>query len=99
MQQGIHRPLTGAESVRSGYTNISSETNATGKSTAYGSEYRSKKSKGDIKKKGAVDPYAYIPLSRNTLNKRKRAKNIGHFKNYFVQSQKGTATDSKRRKV
>lgn len=56
--KGIHRPL-GAESVRSGTA-----------STIHGTEYRSKKAKGDIKKKGKLDPYAYIPLSRNALNKR-----------------------------
>lgn len=91
--------MNGANSVRSGYTNATSKTDATGKSTtAYGSEYRSKKSKGDIKKKGAVDPYAYIPLSRNTLNKRKRAKNAGQFKSIVEAARKGAAAGSKRRK-
>lgn len=61
--KGIHRPL-GAQSVRSGTSRKSTAT------TAYGSEYRSKKAKGDIKQKGKMDPYAYIPLSRNSLNKR-----------------------------
>lgn len=64
--KGIHRPL-GAQSVRSGVSRMSTGTAAT---SAYGSEYRGKKGKGDIKKKGKVDPYAYIPLSRNSLNKR-----------------------------
>lgn len=64
--KGIHRPL-GAQSVRSGVSRMSTATAAT---SAYGSEYRGKKAKGDIKKKGKVDPYAYIPLSRNSLNKR-----------------------------
>lgn len=35
-----------------------------------GSEYKSKKAKGDIKKKGKLDPYAYLPLRRSNLNKR-----------------------------
>lgn len=35
-----------------------------------GSEYRAKKAKGDLKKKGKVDPYAYLPLTRKLLNKR-----------------------------
>lgn len=35
-----------------------------------GSEYKSKKSKGDVKKKGKMDPYAYLPLQRSALNKR-----------------------------
>lgn len=91
--KGIHRPVTGASSVRSGYTN------GTKKSTDYGSEYRSKKSKGDIKTKGGLDPYAYIPLSRNTLNKRKRAKNSGQFKSIVQAARKGAAAGSKRRRL
>lgn len=35
-----------------------------------GTEYRSKKAKGDVKKKGLPDPYAYMPLRKDTLNKR-----------------------------
>lgn len=89
--KGIHRPLTGAPSVRSGYTNGTNKT--------YGSEYRSKKSTGDMKKKGTVDPYAYIPLSRNTLNKRKRAKNSGQFKSIVQAAKKGAAAGSKRRRM
>lgn len=94
--KGIHRPLNGAASVRSGYTNVSGKS---AKSTAYGSEYRSKKSTGDMKKKGAHDPYAYIPLSRNTLNKRKRAKNSGQFKSVVQAARKGAAAGAKRRKT
>jgi len=35
-----------------------------------GSEYRAIKARGDIKKKGKPDPYAYVPLTRSILNKR-----------------------------
>lgn len=35
-----------------------------------GSEYKAPKAKGDVKKKGKHDPYAYIPLSSSFLNKR-----------------------------
>lgn len=94
--KGIHRPLNEAASVRSGYTNVSSKTDA--KSTVNGHEYRAKKSKGDVKKKGALDPYAYIPLSRNTLNKRKRAKHSRQFKNIVQTAEKGAAAGSKRRR-
>lgn len=98
--KGIHRQLNDATSTQSGYTNVSGKTDASKKSTAYGSEYRSKKSSGDIKKKGAnVDPYAYIPLSRNTLNKRKRAKHSGQFKNIVNAARKGATAGAKRRKV
>lgn len=51
---GIHRP-TGA---------------STSSQRAPGSEYKTKKAKGDVKKKGKFDPYAYLPLQRTTLNKR-----------------------------
>lgn len=92
--KGIHRAMSGAASVRSGFTN------GTRKSTTEnGGEYRAKKSKGDMKKKGGLDPYAYIPLSRNTLNKRKRAKNSGQFKNIVQAARKGAAAGSKRRRL
>merc|ERR1712142_616698 len=42
--------------------------------TGFGSEYRSKKAKGDMKRKGKPDPYAYIPLDAKSLNKRKAKK-------------------------
>lgn len=35
-----------------------------------GTEYQAKKAKGDVKKKGKPDPYAYLPLSRKVLNRR-----------------------------
>lgn len=40
-----------------------------------GSEYRAVKAGGDIKRKGKPDPYAYLPLTRAALNKRKKKKN------------------------
>lgn len=89
--KGIHRPLSEAAS---GYSNVSGKTDV----SAYGGDYRAKKSKGDMKKKGAFDPYAYIPLTRNSLNKRKRAKNSGKFKHIVEAARKGAAAGSKRRK-
>lgn len=66
--KGIHRPL-GAASVRSGRSSAS--TYAASTTYGNGSEYKAKKAKGDVKKKGQkMDPYAYIPLSRTSLNKR-----------------------------
>lgn len=69
--KGIHRQM-GASSVKSGASGVSRMSMATTKSasTVFGGEYKSKKAKGDIKKKGKMDPYAYIPLTRNVLNKR-----------------------------
>lgn len=95
--KGIHRPL-GAASVRSGFSQVSKATTRA-PSTAYGSEYRSKKARGDIKKKDTVDPYAYIPLSRTTLNKRKAAKSSGQFKSIVTGARKGAAAGSKRKKM
>lgn len=64
--KGIHRQL-GAASVRSGVSSASTRA----ASTAYGSQYRTNKAKGDVKSKGQkLDPYAYIPLNRTSLNKR-----------------------------
>nr|AAK93177.1 LD28893p [Drosophila melanogaster] len=72
--KGIHRQLTAgnsdAMSVKSGKST----------SRPAGSEYGSKKAKGDMKKSGKLDPYAYIPLTRNNLNKRKRSMNSRKFK-------------------
>lgn len=98
--KGIHRTLNGtsAASMRSGHSFASGKSGATAKTN--GTEYKSKKAKGDIKKKGtAFDPYAYIPLSRNSLNKRKRAKNAGQFKSVVAGARKGAAAGAKRRKV
>lgn len=95
--KGIHRPL-GATSVRSGYSQVSKATTKA-QSTAYGSEYRSKKARGDIKKKNTVDPYAYIPLSRTSLNKRKAAKSSGQFKSIVTGARKGAAAGAKRSKM
>ncbi|XP_046383339.1 RRP12-like protein [Ischnura elegans] len=55
----------------------------------FGHEYKSNKARGDVKKKGKPDPYAYIPLSRKTLNKRKKAKSTGQFKNIIQAAKKG----------
>merc|ERR1711997_724699 len=34
--------------------------------------YRSKKAGGDVKKAGQHDPYSYLPLRKDMLNKRKK---------------------------
>uniref|UniRef100_H3DGH8 Ribosomal RNA processing 12 homolog n=1 Tax=Tetraodon nigroviridis TaxID=99883 RepID=H3DGH8_TETNG len=63
-----------------------------------GSEYKSKKGKGDVKKKGKLDPYAYIPLKKSQLNRRKRAKLQGHFKGMVKGAQKGALSGKKMQK-
>ncbi|XP_071769461.2 RRP12-like protein [Centroberyx gerrardi] len=60
-----------------------------------GADYKSKKGKGDVKKKGKVDPYAYIPLRKAQLNRRKRAKLQGQFKGMVRGAQKGALSGKK----
>ncbi|XP_010170166.1 RRP12-like protein, partial [Antrostomus carolinensis] len=67
------------------------------KEPAFGAEYRSKKGKGDVKKKGQPDPYAYIPLNRARLNKRKRAKMQGQFKGLVKGAQRGAKAGRRNR--
>lgn len=95
---GIHRPVGKAMSVKSGVSTKTAQTAKTHKSkksttsTSYGAEYRSKKAKGDVKKSGAPDPYAYVPLNRGLLNKRKRLKQEGQFKGLVRAARKGAAS-------
>lgn len=81
---GIHRPL--AASVKSGVSIASRISKATTKSP--GSEYRAKKASGDVKKKGKHEPYAYIQLSRNALNRRKRKSAVNQFKTVSKKAKK-----------
>ncbi|KAM9345310.1 RRP12-like protein [Symphorus nematophorus] len=60
-----------------------------------GADYKSKKGKGDVKRKGKLDPYAYIPLKKAQLNRRKRAKLQGQFKGMVRGAQKGALSGKK----
>ena len=60
-----------------------------------GSEYKNKSGRGDVKKVGKHDPYAYIPLNHKNLNKRKAAKNKGQFKNVISAARKGAMKGNK----
>ena len=73
----------------------SNSTNA--KRVDYGAEYRSSKARGDVKRKGKPDPFAYVPLSKSVLNKRKKAKLQGQFKGLVRAARKGAAVGSKMR--
>ena len=90
---------TGAslKSVRSQYTTGGSgiHRNLGREEVAPGSEYRSKKGRGDVKKTGKHDPYAYIPLNHKSLNKRKSAKAKGQFSNVIKAAKKGATQGSK----
>ncbi|KAM9365254.1 RRP12-like protein [Pholidichthys leucotaenia] len=63
-----------------------------------GADYKSKKGKGDVKKKGKVDPYAYVPLNKTQLNRRKRAKLQGQFKGMVRGAKKGALSGKKMQK-
>jgi len=62
-----------------------------------GEEYKSDKARGDMKRKGKPDPYAYIPLNRQSLNKRKKSKFSGQFKNIVKNTKKGANIGSSNR--
>lgn len=55
------------------------------------------KAKGDVKKKGQPDPYAYIPLNRQKLNRRKKAKMQGEFSGLMKKAVKGSVAGAKLR--
>ncbi|XP_055280941.1 RRP12-like protein [Moschus berezovskii] len=68
------------------------------KKTIPGAEYKAKKAKGDVKKKGRLDPYAYIPLNRTKLNRRKKMKLQGQFKGLVRAAQRGSQVGHKLRR-
>ncbi|XP_074089321.1 RRP12-like protein [Macrotis lagotis] len=63
-----------------------------------GADFKAKKGRGDVKKKGRLDPYAYIPLNRAKLNHRKKAKMQGQFKGLVKAAQRGAQAGHKNRK-
>ncbi|XP_060581938.1 RRP12-like protein [Ruditapes philippinarum] len=81
---GIHRPLNKQDKPA--------------RKPQFGSEYKSKKGGGDVKKVGKHDPYAYVPLDFTSLNKRKQAKMKGQFKNLVRGAKKGAAKGKKAKK-
>ena len=81
---GIHRPVPSVSGK---------------KSLPVGEEYKSKKAKGDVKRKGKPDPYAYVPLQKSSLNRRKKAKFEGQFKGLVKATQKGSKAGKKAKLV
>merc|ERR1711881_749894 len=59
------------------------------KQKRFGEEYKAKKSGGDAKLKGKPDPYAYVPLDRQKLNKRKKAKLTGQYAGLVKATKRG----------
>uniref|UniRef100_A0A8C0IV87 Ribosomal RNA processing 12 homolog n=1 Tax=Chelonoidis abingdonii TaxID=106734 RepID=A0A8C0IV87_CHEAB len=68
-----------------------------GTGVALGADYKAKRGRGDMKKKGQLDPYAYIPLNRAKLNRRKKVKMQGQFKGLMKGAQRGAQTGRKHR--
>ena len=85
--RGIHRPLDENANENEGGKKKKMSSQGGG----FGAEYRSKKAKGDMKRKGKPDPYAYIPLDANMLNKRKVKKMQGKFRNVVGAAKKGAS--------
>ncbi|XP_022106693.1 RRP12-like protein [Acanthaster planci] len=70
---GIHRPVAVAKRTLK----------------ELGREYKAKKAKGDVKKKDKHDPYAYVPLNRQQLNRRMKAKSAGPWKKLAPKGKRG----------
>lgn len=62
---GIHRPIGVVKKEKS--------------ASKPGSEFAAKKAGGDMKKKGKQDPFAYLPLNRQQLNRRLKKKTAGQW--------------------
>lgn len=100
---GIHRPVAVAVKPSSAKRTVhklttkqrAQQSQEKVKPADYGVEYRSEKARGDVKRKGQPDPFAYVPLSRNALNKRKKAKMSGQFKGLVKAARKGASVGSK----
>jgi len=59
-----------------------------------GDHYRAKKAGGDIRVKGKLEPFAYLPLDPKQLNRRSRQKSIEKYKNIVAAAKKGSAESS-----
>ncbi len=81
---GIHRPVASVSGK---------------KPNSIGEEYKAKKGKGDVKRKGKPDPFAYVPLEKSSLNRRKKAKFEGQFKGLVKATQKGSQAGKKAKLV
>ena len=63
-----------------------------------GKTYRAKKgTKGDVKKKGQHEPYAYIQFDRTMLGKRRKRQAVQQFGNVLPMTKKAKGGDKKKR--
>ncbi|CAF1319737.1 unnamed protein product [Didymodactylos carnosus] len=60
-----------------------------------GENYKAKKGSGDVKLANKHDPYAYIKLDFNALNKRKRSQYKGQFENIVGAAKRGAKRGTK----
>lgn len=67
---------------------MSKASKMTSASKTPGLEFKAKKAGGDVKKEGKHEPYAYVQLSRNSLNRRKRKAAGSQFKSIANKSKK-----------
>ena len=85
--------MSGVQSAKSGFSKYEPSGTGIHRNTAKekdsGAEYRNKSGKGDVKRKGKHDPYAYIPLTHQALNKRKQSKAKGQFSSVLSAAKKG----------
>ncbi|CAG6017279.1 unnamed protein product [Menidia menidia] len=99
--KGIHRPLGGRQDIGADYKSKVSrheKLSLQGSGIRKGFSGTAAKGKGDVKKKGQPDPYAYIPLKKAQLNRRKRAKLHGQFKGMVRGAQKGALSGKKQQR-
>jgi hypothetical protein len=54
-----------------------------GKAVSLGTEYRSKKAAGDMRKNDAPAPYAYLPFDARQINRRQQTRAAGDMKSLF----------------
>ena len=55
------------------------------------------RARGDVKVKGQPDPFAYVPLLTEKLNRRKRAKLVGQFAGLVKKARSGSAAGTRQR--
>ena len=57
--------------------------------------YLPQRARGDVKVKGQPDPYAYVPLMGQKLNRRKKAKLAGQFSGVMRKAKTGSAAGAR----
>jgi len=62
-----------------------------------GDEYKAKRARGDVKKAGKLDPFAYLPLTPTALNRRKKIKYQSEMHNILNAAKKGSEKGRKNR--